>query len=420
MRIFWTGLIALSLDVLTGAGEAITQEVYVWQRQFTPDVYESVNAAHEKVAAFAVLAAEIGWSGKQPTLFRSPVSYTRLAAARRPIAVVLRIGPYSGTFAQGDRVGTYLAETAAAILQVAKTEGVNPVELQVDFDCASSKLAGYREWLKALRIAVAPAKLVFTALPDWLMRRDFSALAQAADGYVLQVHSLEKPDGIETHFQLCDPERSWAWIEKAAEVGVPFRVALPTYGYRLAFDPSGKFIALGAEGIAPPWPAGTQVRFVHANADDMARLAVKIAREKPANCRGIIWFRLPVSGDELNWDLITFNALLEGRTPISRLVVETRWTAPGLAEISLVNAGERDEALPDKILARWADGEPPQTMDGLGGYSTAFDSFHGETMTLTPRSSLAGKVIAPGRVRKIGWLHFNHETTLFSEIVVSP
>jgi hypothetical protein len=257
-------------------------------------------------------------------------------------------------------------------------------------------------------------------LPDWLTRKEFSSLAQAADGYVLQVHSLAKPDSIETQFQLCDPERSWSWIERAAQIGIPFRVALPTYGYRLAFDPSGKFIALAGEGLSPSWPAGTQVRFVRTNANAMAGLAAKIAGEKPANCGGIIWFRLPVSGDELNWDMITFRAILDGRIPTSRLVVETKWTAPGLAEISLVNAGERDEALPEKIITRWAEGESPQTTDSVGGYLTVFDSFHRETITLIPRAPMTGKVIAPGRARKIGWLHFNHETTLISEIVASP
>ena len=66
-------------------------------------------------------------------------------------------------------------------------------ELQIDFDAAESKLAGYREWLVALRSRVGTTRLVFTALPAWLRHEEFRALAQAADGFVLQVHSLERP-----------------------------------------------------------------------------------------------------------------------------------------------------------------------------------------------------------------------------------
>lgn len=420
MRIFRTGFLALGLWILTNSAGAFSQQVYVWQREFKPAVYESVYAIREKVDGIAVLAAEISWSGKTPNLFKSPVSYARLAALRRPVALVLRIGPYAGPFASDDRVAGYLAVTGTAIVQAAKTEGLELAELQIDFDCPSSKLVGYRLWLSALRIAVAPTKLVFTALPDWLGRTDFSDLAHAADGFILQVHSLEKPASPDGDFQLCDPERSWVWIEKAAQMGVRFRVALPTYGYRLAFDPNGKFIALAAEGVSPPWPEGTQVRIVRANAKAMAGLAAKIAKEHPANCAGIIWFRLPVPDEELDWDAITINALLEGRIPRSQLTVEAKWTSPGLVEISLINAGEQDEAVPVKISADWAAGEPPRSMDGLGGYILAFDPLRRSSVVLTAEAALSGKVVAPGRARKIGWMRFDHEIPLVSQILTSP
>ncbi len=420
MRIFPVILLGFGLCLLTKTGLAFSRDVYVWQRQFTPDVYGSINTIQDKIDGIAVLAAEIRWSGQEPQLFKSSVGYAQLAATGRPISVVLRIGPYTGAFARDDRTAKYLVETATEIMRTAKRQKVVPAEVQVDFDCASSKLAGYREWLEALRTAVAPTKLAFTALPDWLNRSDFPDLARAADGYVLQIHSLEKPAGIDATFQLCDPERSRLWIRQAAEVGVPFRVALPTYGYRLAFDRSGKFIALAAEGMQPPWPEGTQVRFVRANARTMAELAEEIEEEKPTNCEGIIWFRLPVPGDELNWDMITFKAVLEQRVPVSRLTVAVNWMATGRAEISLVNVGELDELLPEKIRARWVGDAPPQTIDGLGGYSVGFDSLDRNAVVLTSRLTTAGKILAPGRTRKVGWLNFNHETVLFPEILATP
>ena len=54
------------------------------------------------------------------------------------------------------------------------------------------------------------------------------AIVAASDGYVLQVHSLEKPNGFDAPFTLFDPQVAVAAAVKASSFGVPFRVALPT------------------------------------------------------------------------------------------------------------------------------------------------------------------------------------------------
>lgn len=420
MQLYRCSLMGLvSFWLLANSLLALTQEVYVWQRQFSPAVYQAIEAVRSDASGIAILAAEISWDKKHPRLFRSSVDYVALANAGGQVGLVLRIGPYAGSFSADDATARYLTGVASALLKSARAGGLEPLELQVDFDCASSKLAGYRLWLEALRIAVAPTKITFTALPDWLGRDDFPALAFSVDGYILQVHSLEKPTGIEGVFQLCDSDRAWAWIERAAGVGVPFRVALPTYGYRLAFDAAGQFIALAAESTMPAWPTGTKIRTVRADALTMAKLAQKLVEMKPTECTGIIWFRLPVAGDQLNWRMSTLRLVLRGGLPVSRLAVEVNWTSAGLAELSLVNRGERDEVPLQEVRVQWADDGRVLTGDGLHGYSLLSDRTNPRAIALSAARGLTEERIAPGRSRKIGWIRFSHETSLITQFIAS-
>lgn len=403
-----------------GIGRAFTREVYVWQREFSPAVHQAIKSIKDEIDGSAILAAEISWSRNRPEWFQSPVRYEELAASGRPVGLVLRIGPYSGPFASDDEVARYLKNVVAKLLANARAAGLEPEELQVDFDCASSKLAGYRRWMGAIREATNDTRLVFTALPDWLRYDEFPALARAADGYVLQVHSLEKPRGPDDRFELCDPQRAWAWIEQAGKIGEPFRVALPTYGYRLAFDSSGKFIALAADGPSPVWPAGTVVRTVRSDPSAMASLVRKLTAQAPAHCTGVLWFRLPVAGDRLNWDLTTLKVVMRGAEPVSRLMTEVTWTTPKLAEVNLVNRGERDEMMPSRITAQWAGAGNLQTGDGLGGYKLSVANGDLCSATLIGLPVTEGLRLAPGRTRKVGWIRFSHETSLHLQIATSP
>ena len=133
-----------------GSARAFTKEVYVWQRQFSAAVYEAIESVKGDLDSCAILAAEISWEGGRPRLFRSTVNYSSLAAIGRPVGLVLRIGPWSGRFASDDETARYLSGVVSSVLEAARTGGLEPSELQVDFDCASSKLAGYRESAPAL------------------------------------------------------------------------------------------------------------------------------------------------------------------------------------------------------------------------------------------------------------------------------
>ena len=263
-----------------GAGIArLPQAAYAWQRDWDGGVRAAVaehGAAFENLVA---LAAEVSWDHGQPQVTHVAVDYNVLKEANTRAGLALRIGPYSGLAAKQTNA---LGSLAAALVAEAKGKGLTPGELQIDYDCAESKLDGYRDWVMAIKSAVAPVPVVITTLPSWLKQPDFRPLIAAADGYVLQVHSLERPAGIDAPFTLCDPVAARAAVEQAGRLGVPFRVALPTYGYLLAFSADGRFIGLSAEGPAKSWPADVKLREVRSDALAMAELVRGWDAQRPA------------------------------------------------------------------------------------------------------------------------------------------
>jgi len=290
----------------------LRQDVYVWQRAWTQPVRDAVSQHATNFAEIAVLKAEISWNtNRQPQLTRVAVDYDALAKARRPIGIALRIGTYTGPFTY-DTIASFITDTASRIVTEARTNGVSLAELQIDFDCAESKLDGYRVWVEAIQRRVAPLPVTITALPSWLDSRAFKRLVAVTTNYVLQVHSVERPKSFAAPFTLCDPRAARRAMERAGRIGVPFRVALPTYGYTLAYNSDGKFISLSAEGPRPNWPTNAQLRLIESDAQELAELVRGWTASRPTALRGVIWYRLPVATDQHNWSWPTLQRVMRG------------------------------------------------------------------------------------------------------------
>jgi hypothetical protein len=331
----------------------LRQDVYVWQRAWTQPVRDAVSQHGTNFAEIAALKAEISWKERQPQLTRVAVDYETLVQARRPVGIALRIGPYAGPFTN-DAIANFITDTASRIVTEARTNGVMLAELQIDFDCAESKLDGYRVWVEAIQRRVAPVPVTITALPSWLDSRAFKRLAAVATNYVLQVHSVERPKSFNAPFTLCDPRAARRAVERAGRIGVPFRVALPTYGYTLAYDAGGKFVGLSAEGPRPNWPTNALLREVNSDAVELGALVQAWIADRPAAMRGVIWYRLPTIVDNFNWRWPTLGAILASRVPQEKFSGRTRRVESGLVEISLANEGELDVSSRLAVEVRWS------------------------------------------------------------------
>ena len=90
--------------------------------------------------------------------------------------------------------------------------------------------------------------LSITALPAWIPNPALPELLGKPDGVVLQVHFVSGPEN-----NLIEPETAGSWVKSFSKLSpVPFRVALPLYGYRVTWDANGKVAAV--EGEAPVGP----------------------------------------------------------------------------------------------------------------------------------------------------------------------
>jgi hypothetical protein len=393
-------------------------EAYVWQRRWGEETGRAVREHGPALARLVVLVAEVGWQGGRRQVARTALDHAALASTGKPVGLALRIGPYPGPSGPGDAPETteFLAALAAGLLQEAAGCGLRTAELQVDFDCAASKLDGYRVWVEAIRDRIAPAPLTITVLPSWLDRRGFGRLVAAAAGFVLQVHSLERPAAPGAPLVLCDPASAARWVERAARFGAPFRVALPTYGYRVAFAADGKLLCLSAEGEEPLWPEGAAVREARADPAALAGLVALWTRDRPANLAAAIWYRLPVGSDVLNWRWTTLAAVMAGREPRRALAVEARRPERCLLEVDLVNGGEEDLALERAVSVRWK-GASLLAGDVVSGMEW-IDAGPGEVLLRPAAGPTRGRIF-PGERRPVGWLRFREEADVEVELAAS-
>ena len=390
------------------ASGPLPQEAYVWQRSWAPEVLAAIAAAGQAsdLEALVVLAAEVDLAARPPRVARAAVDFAALRAYGRPVGLALRIGSFERdrqSIREPAQPPFYkLARLAGSLAQEAHAQGVRVREIQLDYDCPESRLDEYPALVRAVRAAVAPAPVTITALPSWLRhRRAFAALAEAADGYVLQVHSLEAPRSADARVELCDPEAARRAVETAARFRRRFWVALPTYGYVVAFSPKGKILGLSAEGPVLSWPRNAVVRLVRSNPEAMAGLVRAWTADRPAELAGVIWYRLPTASDRLNWSWPAFRAVRQGRAPRHRLEVHRRETAPGLVDVELVNTGEADAGWPPSVEFRWGEGELVAA-DGLAGYRVLRDG--PGRLRFERDTSPWDRPLRPGERRTIGWL----------------
>lgn len=384
------------------ASGPLPQEAYVWQRQWTPAVREAVGRT-EGLSRLVTLGAEVDFRREPVRVARVPLD-PALKAAGRPVGVALRIHTFPGRFTDSPEAVRRVVRLATGLAAEARERGIALAEIQLDYDCPESRLDDYPALIAAVREAVRPVPVTLTALPSWLRReRAFERVIAAADGYVLQVHFLDPIAKAGDPLVLCDPEAARRAVERAARLRRPFRVALPTYGYQVVFGADGRRAGVAAEGPPILPPSGGTVRTVRSDPEAMAELVRGWTADRPAALAGILWYRLPIAGDRLNWPGPTFAAVRAGRAPRAEVAAEARSPAPGLVEIDLVNRGEAEAPWPARIRIGWTDLRMIAA-DGLAGYRIGSDGPRGARIVRQDRPEAPSR---PGDRRTVAWLRFD-------------
>jgi len=390
------------------ASGPLPQRAYLWQRNWTSAVVDSLVEAQKRMDGVVVLGAEIVWNGKAAWVVRASIDWEKVKTQGKPFGVALRVAPFAGPFGADDPNARLLVNVTKSLLSEAAEHGAQLKAVQLDFDCAQKNLRNYRGWLRALRPVIHPARFVITTLPAWLDDPEFVPLVRETDGYVLQVHSVPSSHA-DRLSSLCDPVSARKWVAKAAELGLPFSVALPTYRCTAGYDPAGKLMGVAMDGVQPAWPPNTRILEFTTDADEVATLVQEWQRSRPPQLRELLWYRLPVATDRRNWHWATLSTVMSGRKPLHRLEVLQEGENP--IDLSIINTGEADETLDVAVTANWKSNA-----------LVALDALTGWVVDVAPGRAVFANApgyrtrLAPGEKRKIGWLRYEQPVSLQLEL----
>lgn len=384
-------LLLLALSACQRPVSDLPNDAYIWQRRWTPALQDALAGGADAVQTWRVLAAEMSaggrWIDARPDL-------TALAAAGRPAVLVLRL--------DGRVDALNAADTAARIVatsQAWRDSGITLAGVEIDYDCATSKLPAYHEFLMALKSRMERGlRLSITTLPTWLNSAELDALLKVPDETVLQVHAVMNPTQ-----GLFDAGRANAWTRAFADrTQRPWRVALPTYGSRVSWDDDGNISAIESE--RPALMTTTRASELVASPAVMAAFAEGLRQNPPAGLAGLVWFRLPTAADERAWSLATWRAVLM-RQPLAPELQVTAQPAAAQNTLDLIlsNTGNADATLPFTI--RWNG--VCRAGDGINGYTLERD---GAGWYL--RRSHDG-LFRAGSLRNIGWIRCDTPPTTF-------
>ncbi len=415
---FWLGIPLLLVPACNREKPTalpLPQRAYVWQRDWNQPIPEAIARSRHDLAGYVILACEIEWQNGHPRPIFPNVDWA--SVKHENISPAIRVTPYPGPFSEDDETSRLLCITALLQISNVRAAGVEPRELQLDFDCAQKKLAGYGKWVLAVRRAIFPLPLVITTLPVWLDEPEFSGLVRAANSYVLQVHSVAAPPG-GGQAMVCDPALARSWIVRASRIGVPFEISLPTYRTIAGYDADGRKIGAYSDAVRPAWPPGTTIREYATDLDAMAALVASWQADRPEHCTGLIWYRLPVEGDRQNCSWPAFRALTQGRAPIRSCEVRVNGKVTNvqslltLADLSLFNTGESDDFPLTGIIVKW---DPPATLalaePPVGWRMTQGDH---QLRFISPQASVR---LPLGASRAMGWLRFDEPARIHVDVL---
>ncbi|GID05011.1 DUF3142 domain-containing protein [Pseudomonas sp. 008] len=386
--VFFTRLIVLLAALLLNGCEQpdappLDQQLYVWQRQWTPAHDAALRDSRTDFSTLRVLALQAfpqsGWS-------RARIDPALLKRDGRPLIAVVRL--------DGQLNGLDRDEVTAQIQQVLSDwqgQGLILSGVEIDHDAGNARLPAYREFLTHLR-GVLPASLPLsiTALPAWLDSSELPALLATVDSSVLQVHAVSDP-----RRGLFDPDQARQWARAwSRNTSKPFYLALPAYGVAL----------LPGAGGAPvvesevPIEQGGERRELLADPQQLSKLGAELRADPPARLAGLIWFRLPLANDRRAWSLTTLIAVARGDTLDSRVGLKLS-AQDGLYDISLSNQGNLDSAWPERLTLAVQGCEGA---DALAGYAL---QQRPDLLTFTRLRD--GRIPAGGQ-RAIGWARCAH------------
>jgi hypothetical protein len=356
----------------------LDQQLYIWQRQWTPAHEVALRDSRQDFSTLRVLALQAfpnaGWS-------RARIDAPLLIADGRPLIAVIRLDGQLKALDQ-DQLTTQILQ----VLADWQAQGLVLSGVEIDHDAGNARLLAYAEFLEHLRSALPTSlPLSITALPAWLDSAQLPTLLQTVDSSVLQVHAVSDP-----RRGLFDPDQALKWAKAWARItDKPFFLALPAYGVALLPDDGGAPVVESEVQLE----RGGERQELLADPQQLRQLGKALREDPPAHLAGLIWFRLPLATDRRAWSLTTLAAVARGDQLNSQLGV-TLSEFDGLYDIKLDNPGNLDSAWPARIILKAKNCEGA---DALAGYSLQ------QSPDLLTFTRLRDGRLPAGGQRVIGW-----------------
>ena len=312
-------------------------DAYIWQHKWTPALTDAIKQSSPYIKKWRILAAEVTLTGKMK---RIAVNTTTPSLATKKIVLVIRI---NGQLNNWNPETT--SQDIANILQRYATTNYQITGIEIDHDCASSKLQGYIAFLKKIRTLtlIKNKTLSITVLPSWMNSPHLKALLSLTDQAVLQVHSVSDPKQ-----GLINIHNAEQWIKAFDNLTpVPFYTALPTYHSQVSWNNKGKII--GIESEVRKSFSRQQVENIMSDPAVINRLITQLHQHNYQWLKGIVWFRLPTQKDRRAWSLTTWLNVLKEKEIRPQFKGIAVHSANNTYDIHLLNDGSIDAILPSTI-----------------------------------------------------------------------
>jgi hypothetical protein len=310
----------------------LDQQVYIWQRQWTPNHTLALAQSRQTFSTVRVLAAQDypkqGW-------IHAYIDFAALQKDSRPVIAVIRLDGQLPQLNNGD-----ITHQIQQVIQTWQLKGVHLVGIEIDHDCANQRLSEYAVLLEQLKQKLPkPLHLSMTALPTWLDSPELDHVLEIVDSSVLQVHAVQR-----VQLGLFDKAKAESWVTAYAKRSVhEFYVALPAYSTGLTAD--------GRVESEVRLPYAGQRQELRVDPHSVAKFIQFVQDKHEPKLRGLVWFRLPLADDVRAWSWTTLHAVATQHPLKSQFDIALKPSSKiaGLYDIVLTNSGNLDADLPKRI-----------------------------------------------------------------------
>lgn len=264
--------------------------VYIWQRDWNEFVQDGVSKIQPDINKFIVLCGDFRHESGKSSINAVDIEWSYFGMKDIEVTLAFRINAETKELLQTGSVFKVVDGIKTVFdraIESAANISVKVIDIQIDYDCPTSKLADYNNFIRICKERFPEQKISITALSTWLDSKDFEEPIKPTSYYVLQLHSFERSKTVEQIKHIFLKDNAPSYIFQASQVGHPYYISLPTYGYEAAFGQNGQFLGIRAEVNPVTLGKDVQYRAVISEPVEILSFLREIQQIKPQKFLGV-------------------------------------------------------------------------------------------------------------------------------------